>query len=68
LNILITGEPHDFTVELNEGGGLVVVGFGPPLPLAAVPSDSFKFVANETGAVTHIMMEYPGGGIKAVRK
>lgn len=75
LNFLISGEPHDFTVELDEGGGLVVMGFGPPLPLTAIsetefssPSDSFKFVTNETGAVTHLMMEYPGGEIKAVRK
>ncbi len=75
VNTLITGEPHDFTVELDDEGGLVVIGFGPPLPLTAVsetefssPSDSFKFVTNETGAVTHIMMEYPGGEVKALRK
>jgi len=75
VNFLITGEPHDFTVELDEGGGLVVLGFGAPLPLTAVsetafssPSDSFKFVMNEKGAVTHLMMEYPGGEVKAVRK
>ena len=74
LNFLVTGEPHDFTVELQDGS-LVVIGFGAPLPLTAVsetefssPSDSFRFVTNEAGAVTHLMMEYPGGEIKAVRK